>query len=83
MKKISIITYAIVFSLFTIGLGFFIAAGIVFSTPIAKKIAGRLENTKASYAVGVLKPVAYGIIFLWAVSYIILGAHNPFIYFNF
>ena len=63
--------------------GFFIAAGIVFSTPIARKIAGRLENTKASYAVGVLKPVAYGIIFLWAVSYIILGAHNPFIYFNF
>ena len=24
-----------------------------------------------------------GFIFLWAVSFVVIGAHNPFIYFNF
>ena len=63
--------------------GAFIAAGIAFSTPVMKILSAKAEKTKASYALAVLAPAAYGIVFLWAVSYIILGSHNPFIYFNF
>jgi len=62
--------------------GFFIIIGIIFSTPIMRYIAVKIENTRLSY-VSVILPIIYVIIFLWAVSYIILGAHNPFIYFNF
>lgn len=63
--------------------GVFFIAGIVFATPIMKELSARLNNSRYSYAVGIVVPILYGIMFLWAVSYIILGAHNPFIYFNF
>ena len=63
--------------------GFFILAGIMFATPIMKWIDEKTENSKVSYIKAIVSPVVCGIVFLWAVSYIILGAHNPFIYFNF
>lgn len=63
--------------------GIFIILGILFSTPIMKHIKIKIEQTKIVNVTVILGPVFYGIIFLWAVSYIILGAHNPFIYFNF
>ena len=56
--------------------GFFMAAGLIFSTPVAKKLSG----TKP---VALIRPIGYGLVFLWAVSFLVLGAHNPFIYFNF
>ena len=46
-------------------------------------IEKKTENSKVAYIKVIVSPVICGIIFLWAVSYIILGAHNPFIYFNF
>lgn len=63
--------------------GFFIVLGIVFATPVMKSLGSRIENSKNANVMGVIVPVCYGLIFLWAVSFIILGAHNPFIYFNF
>lgn len=64
--------------------GIFMFLGIVFSTPIMKDLQGKIEKTKKLNTVGeVIIPIGYGIMFLWAVSYIILGTHNPFIYFNF
>ncbi len=63
--------------------GFFIIAGILFSTPIIKFAEEKIENNKMALITAVAVPMGYGIIFLWAVSFLILGAHNPFIYFNF
>ena len=62
---------------------FFIITGILFATPLMKMLENKLQNTKISYVSSVISPIIYGVVFLWAVSYIILGAHNPFIYFNF
>lgn len=63
--------------------GFFLIAGILFSTPIVKHLELKLVGTKVSYVSAIVSPFIYGLIFLWAVSFILLGAHNPFIYFNF
>lgn len=55
--------------------------GIVFCTPVARWI---LEKGKYYVIVDkILIPVGYMFGFAWAISFLILGAHNPFIYFNF
>lgn len=61
--------------------GFYIIWGLVCSTPILKIIDKKIRNK--NIAVTILLPVLEGVIFIWAVSFLILGAHNPFIYFNF
>lgn len=64
--------------------GCFIIMGIFFSTPIAVKMKRIL--TKSKWGSGIVvygSQVVYIFVFLWAVSYLVLGAHNPFIYFNF
>ncbi len=64
--------------------GFFIIIGILFSTPIMKKISEKMDgNNATAWIKAIGAPLGYGFVFLWAVSYLILGAHNPFIYFNF
>lgn len=63
--------------------GVFIVLGILFSTPIMKLIQEKLERTRVLRIASVIEPIVYGMIFLWGVSFLILGAHNPFIYFNF
>lgn len=64
--------------------GFFFIAGILFSTPVAKLLANQIDkNKQAGNIRAVLCPICYAIGFLWAVSFLVLGAHNPFIYFNF
>lgn len=63
--------------------GFFIIMGLLFATPITRILEVKVSNLKNGQIMNILVPVVYGIVFLWAVSFIILGAHNPFIYFNF
>lgn len=63
--------------------GVFILLGIIFATPIANRLRKILEDRKLRVIVDGVLPCCYAIIFLWSVSYLILGAHNPFIYFNF
>lgn len=64
--------------------GCYIFFGITASTPMWKIVSSKLENYKSLRMVkAIAAPVMYGILFLWAVSFLILGAHNPFIYFNF
>lgn len=63
--------------------GVYIILGVIFSMPISKWLAQRIVNTKLSYVIAVVAPFVYGIIFLLAVSYVAVGNHNPFIYFNF
>lgn len=63
---------------------FFYVAGILFSTPLMpflNRLTDRSERLKKIKTVAV--PIGYMAIFFWAVSYLLLGAHNPFIYFNF
>ena len=51
--------------------------------PIVKVFRDKVEKAGFSCALNVLEPIGYSIVFIWSVSYLILGAHNPFIYFNF
>ncbi|MDE7019978.1 MAG: MBOAT family protein [Lachnospiraceae bacterium] len=63
--------------------GIFIAAGLLFATPVMEILKTKTEQSRLSGVLSVITPFVYGILFLWAVSFIILGTHNPFIYFNF
>lgn len=66
--------------------GIFFIIAILCSTPLFKRLGERIgaSNNKTVRTIfSVLSIVAYIFILLWAVSYIMLGAHNPFIYFNF
>lgn len=64
--------------------GFFVLLGILFSMPIAPRVSELLcRSSYGKRIVAVAVPIMYMSAFLWAISYLILGAHNPFIYFNF
>lgn len=64
--------------------GIYMAAGLIFSTPIVPALGQRLEkNSTGKLISSYVVPILYLLLFLWAVSFLILGAHNPFIYFNF
>ena len=63
--------------------GFFIIFGALFSTPIMKRLEDTIHRHKYAYAYDILASIGVCILFLWSVSFIILGANNPFIYFNF
>ena len=60
-------------------------AGILFSTPVMPLLARTIDGfgNRVKTLRGILTPFAYAFVFLWAVSFLILGVHNPFIYFNF
>lgn len=64
----------------------FLLASLLCSTDIFKKIAGYVDASKKGavrFVANTLTMGFYVFSFIWAVSFIILGAHNPFIYFNF
>ena len=63
---------------------FFFLMGALFSAPLMPAL-DRLTDRSAflKKAKTVVVPAGYFLIFLWSVSYLLLGAHNPFIYFNF
>lgn len=64
--------------------GFYIIAGILFATPVTKWLRRKAEKAVwIKKAEVIVFPLGYLLLFLWAVSFLILGAHNPFIYFNF
>ena len=64
--------------------GVFFLLGLFFCVPWGELLQKRLStNTLAVGVKAILQPVIYGLLFLWAVSFEILGAHNPFIYYNF
>lgn len=63
--------------------GFFIAAGLVFSSPVMPNVKRKISAKASVQVLWVPKAAGYAGLFLWAVSYLILGLHNPFIYFNF
>lgn len=60
----------------------FLVMGILFAMPAAPWLSGKLKG-KMSFMDRYTLPVLYSAGFLWGISYLILGAHNPFVYFNF
>ncbi|MDO5546659.1 MAG: MBOAT family protein [Eubacteriales bacterium] len=64
---------------------FFYLASILCSTPVLKLWMEKLSSKGGRLAVGleIASVPIYFFLLLWAVSYIMIGSHNPFIYFNF
>lgn len=60
------------------GIYYLIAA--VFATPLPSRMIERLKQTGLFY---VVKACVYMAMLMTAVSYLLMNAHNPFIYFNF
>ena len=63
--------------------GAFLFLGILFTAPVIRKLEEKCSRSKAAFIPYIAEPVICAVLFLWAVSFLILGAHNPFIYFNF
>ena len=63
--------------------GIYIVLGILFSMPIMRTFRKKIRNSAAAAVYDVAELLIIGFIFLWAVSFVIIGARNPFIYFNF
>lgn len=63
--------------------GWYILLGIILATPLREKLDNYFDKTKFKNVYEVGQAIMYGLLFLWSVSFILLGAHNPFIYFNF
>lgn len=62
---------------------FFIAAAIL-STPFARRVNKFIINKAKGYkTLEYIYPVTIMLLFLICVSYLVKGAYNPFIYFNF
>ena len=59
------------------------AAAILCSTPVFRWLKERVEQTRWAWAADVVKVVIYAALFLFSVSFLVMGSHNPFIYFNF
>lgn len=64
--------------------GVFLVAGICFATDLPRRLANRACRIPIMRGCAeVAPPLYYTALFLWSVSYLVLGSHNPFIYFNF
>ena len=64
----------------------FLLAAALCSTELFKKMSVFFGNTERKFfriAAGTFSVCFYMFCFLWAVSFLIMGGHNPFIYFNF
>ncbi len=61
--------------------------GLIFSTNIPKSIWEKLKSDKNKKIriniIGIVETIVLLFVFLWIVSYTVLGSYNPFIYFNF
>ncbi len=59
-------------------------AGILCATPIFKWAANRLSKTKTGEAISLsITYVVQAALFIICISFLVMNAHNPFIYFNF
>ena len=64
--------------------GIYFVMAIVLATPVFRWLSAQADKIRPlSYVKTFAQPLLSGFLFLWAVSFLILGVHNPFIYFNF
>ena len=62
----------------------FLAAGVLFSTPLASRAVAKLRAGREDKPLLILGETAlYLLLLVLSVSYLAMGSHNPFIYFNF
>jgi alginate O-acetyltransferase complex protein AlgI len=63
----------------------FFLASLLCSTPLSKLLKERVVSCSQAVRVttNILSFLFYFFILVWSFSYIVMGAHNPFIYFNF
>jgi len=52
-------------------------------TPVLKWLKKKADNSSLFWLFDTLKVCVYCILLVFSVSYLVMGAHNPFIYFNF
>lgn len=60
----------------------YLIVGMIFALPVSAAIKKNISN-KYINVWSKVSVIVYLLGFMWAVSFLILGAHNPFIYFNF
>lgn len=58
-------------------------AGILFSVPIAPYIKSKFSSGTIAKVMDIVKPVVYIVLFIITISALVIGTHNPFIYFQF
>ena len=58
----------------------YLLSAIVFATPIAPYIAKETSKIDRHGVLPVIEIAGYLFAFIWALSFVLLGAHNPFIY---
>ena len=66
--------------------GIFLIIGCILSVPCCSRILSKMPNIHNSLAELAIDVVLYGIniaLFIVGISYLVISAHNPFIYFNF
>jgi hypothetical protein len=63
----------------------FLFFGVVCSTPVFAAVKERLQGKSLGVSRGTeaFSTVFYVFILVWSFSFIVIGSHNPFIYFNF
>ena len=64
--------------------GWFFVIGVVAATPFAMKIKNMLAKRKMANAIWEIGAcISLSVCFLYSVANLVMGSHNPFIYFNF
>ncbi len=56
---------------------------IIFSVPVLRYLEEYVCRRNKKWILEIVESIVYVILFLFAISYLVTGAHNPFIYFNF
>lgn len=56
---------------------------IIFSVPVLRYLEECVCRRNKKWILEIVESIVYVILFLFAISYLVTGAHNPFIYFNF
>ena len=64
---------------------YFFLASVLFSVPVFPYIKQQIANRsqRLERIMNALSVPMYLFLVFWAVSYLMIGSHNPFIYFNF
>ncbi|MGN1195986.1 MAG: hypothetical protein ACI4TA_00095 [Acetatifactor sp.] len=60
-----------------------IVLGLLLSTPVLRGILQKIKSRVKSGFYETIRAIMYIFLFMVCVSYLVMGAHNPFIYFNF
>ena len=59
------------------------AVAILCSTPVFRLLKERVEQTRWAWVADIGRAAVYAALLLFSVSFLVMGSHNPFIYFNF